>query len=120
MGIDIEEAGFVEVTLKSADGASVTRRVDLQAAYNRVMCICVRVEGVEPAAQQALDYAAELVALLDEYGFPAVSHGAACAFASRVIEAVRDGVKKNASRSDGGEGATRPGSPSPTASTPTP
>lgn len=102
-----DDDGFVEVTIKGADGvSSETKDLDLYETCNKLFDLA-RKHRDKPTPE----YHTGVATLLRELGFPAVSHRTASRFAKQIFERVDQ--LKNA---DGGE--PTPGSPVTTAPEP--
>lgn len=89
--IDLEEDGFVPVTMKQPDGKAITVNVDLQQAYNTVLDLAVANKGTGDNAylQGVADY-------MQKLGLPSCSLRLAGRFADRLMELVAALKKKDA------------------------
>ena len=105
--MEINDGGFVTVTVCPVEGAPVTVELDLFRVH--VMLQDVIRKAVEKQSDE--DYYEGCVGVMQKLGFPTVSWGAAEQFAEQVRAAVVDFKKK-------GKEESTPASPDSTESTP--
>ena len=91
MSYTIEDTGFLDITMKGADGVPLTKTVDVFAVHNRMVEDWSK---LATAGASTHDRYAALVAVLASVGLPGVSHRAASEIFTHLGKLVSDAAGK--------------------------